>query len=266
MWAFFNRRGLVRQWKRKTKGITEAEIKRKFHLADANGDGRLNHKEFKKLLHSFGMEINDKDIDILMDRFDLDNDGDIDLKEFRLFIESEQKNLDEAEGTAGFKPTAILPAPKLHQPEKIVTRNSTDDWQVTSPNRRSRGASLRRRPSSAPRGGSSGSIANRASNNSDKVFLDEERVSMSGVDTKNKTMPVDHYSPADKRKPSNQHGTFPPARNQRRPASINPSLKQPETAEDVADSGGEDVDPLWLARMLKAQAEVEARVGKRYFN
>eukprot|EP01032_Pedospumella_encystans_P022776 gene22776-25801_t len=92
VWAFFNRRGLVRQWKRKTDGLTESDIKNKFHRADINGDGRLNPKEFKKLLKAFGMEMSPADIDILIERFDLDGDGDIDLPEFRAFIESEQKN------------------------------------------------------------------------------------------------------------------------------------------------------------------------------
>ena len=144
IWAFFNRRGLVRQWKHKTKGITEVEIKRRFHMADINGDGRLNHKEFKKLLHSFNIDINDQDIDILINRFDLDHDGDIDLHEFRLFIESEQKNLHEVEGTGGFNPSKVLPLPKSKpqqsspqsQPPSSSSSStyavSTDDWQVSS--------------------------------------------------------------------------------------------------------------------------------------
>ncbi|KAJ1436424.1 hypothetical protein B484DRAFT_325155 [Ochromonadaceae sp. CCMP2298] len=81
VWAFFNRRALVRQWKRKTEGMTQAQIKAKFHTADKNGDGRLNAKEFGKLLKSFGMEMGAGDVDILISRFDLDRDGDIDLPE-----------------------------------------------------------------------------------------------------------------------------------------------------------------------------------------
>ena len=190
IWAFFNRRGLVRQWKHKTKGITEAEIKMKFHMADINGDGRLNHKEFKKLLHSFGIDINDQDIDILINRFDLDHDGDIDLNEFRLFIESEQQNLHEVEGTGGFNPSKVLPLPKSKPqppssssspPQPLSSSSpssyaiSTDDWQVSasSTNRNDRNSSRsmisqqrHQRSSSAPRGNNSASRSSSSSSSS----------------------------------------------------------------------------------------------------
>lgn len=49
VWAFFNRRKMVRQWKRNTEKMTEAQIKEKFHMADTNGNGRLSPKEFKRV-------------------------------------------------------------------------------------------------------------------------------------------------------------------------------------------------------------------------
>ena len=128
VWAFFNRRGLVRQWKRKTESMTEAQIKSKFHLSDINGDGRLNPKEFKKLLKSFGIEITEQDVKILISRFDVDNDGDVDLNEFRTFIESEQKNLTETNGKNMNHSSVLLPTPKSKE-----YKFSRDDTATTSP-------------------------------------------------------------------------------------------------------------------------------------
>ena len=48
---------MVRQWKRNTEGFTEEQLRFKFHQYDINGDGKLNKKEFKKLLISFGINI-----------------------------------------------------------------------------------------------------------------------------------------------------------------------------------------------------------------
>lgn len=134
-------------------------------MADINGDGRLNHKEFKKLLHSFNIDLNDQDIDILINRFDLDHDGDIDLHEFRLFIESEQKNLHEVEGTGGFNPSKVLPLPmskpqlSSSQPQPSSSSSpyavSTDDWKVSSSRPMiSQQPRHHQRSSSAPRGSS----------------------------------------------------------------------------------------------------------------
>jgi len=146
-------------------------------MADINGDGRLNHKEFKKLLHSFKIDINDQDIDILINRFDLDHDGDIDLHEFRLFIESEQKNLHEVEGTGGFNPSKVLPLPKS-KPQQSSPQSqpplsssssspyavSTDDWQVSSSRPMiSQQPRHHQRSSSAPRGSTSSSSSSSSS-------------------------------------------------------------------------------------------------------
>ena len=84
---------MVRQWKRHTEGYSDEELRSKFHQFDINGDGRLNHKEFKNLLINFGIKMSDSEQDILMNKFDKDEDGDIDIYEFFLFVENEKNNL-----------------------------------------------------------------------------------------------------------------------------------------------------------------------------
>lgn len=89
VWAFFNRRSMVAQWTRATKGMTKAQVRTKFRKGDVNGDGKLGKKEFKRLLASFSIKLSDSDVDILIDRFDRDGDGDLDLYEFADFVDKE---------------------------------------------------------------------------------------------------------------------------------------------------------------------------------
>ena len=94
VWAFFNRKKLVRQWKRNTEKLTKNEIINIFHQYDTNGDNKLNINEFKKLLKSFQINnLTNQEIEILMEKFDIDNNKKIDLQEFLVFIQSEQTNL-----------------------------------------------------------------------------------------------------------------------------------------------------------------------------
>lgn len=89
MWAFFNKHSLIRQWTRSTSDLTYAQIQSKFRKADINGDGKLGDKEFKKLLTELKIRISDVDFKLMMERFDKDGDGDLDLNEFVEFIKSE---------------------------------------------------------------------------------------------------------------------------------------------------------------------------------
>jgi len=93
MWAFFNRRSFVRQWQRKTAGLTQTKIMEKFHLCDINGDGQLNKKEFRKLLKSFEIEMSDTDVDTLMKKFDSDGNSKLNLNELRSYIDQELQPL-----------------------------------------------------------------------------------------------------------------------------------------------------------------------------
>ena len=84
---------MVRQWKRNTEGYTPQQLREKFHQHDTNGDGKLNRKEFAHLLYSFGISLSDSELVTLMDRFDDDGDGSIDMHEFFEFIEKERQSL-----------------------------------------------------------------------------------------------------------------------------------------------------------------------------
>jgi hypothetical protein len=88
-WAFFNRRSLITQWKQNTRTLNDRQIKTKLQLADRNGNGILSRKEFARLLKSFSIKLSDMEIDLLIDRFDKDGDGELDLAEFTAFINAE---------------------------------------------------------------------------------------------------------------------------------------------------------------------------------
>lgn len=100
VWAFYNKKALMRQWKTATKTLTAAQIMNKFNDADTNGDGVLGFKEFSKFL-KFGMKlrISNDDIETLMDRFDHDKDGTLDLTEFSEFMEEEIAKFNSASET-----------------------------------------------------------------------------------------------------------------------------------------------------------------------
>ena len=80
----------MRQWKRGTNGYTKAQLRQRFHQFDVGGDGKLNQNEFKHLLESFGISLRGSEREVLMDRFDKDNDGSMDMHEFFAFIEAEK--------------------------------------------------------------------------------------------------------------------------------------------------------------------------------
>lgn len=104
VWAFYNRRNLLRQWKRKTEGMTEREIREKFHKYDKNGNGYLSKNEFTKCLKDFGMSLSEKEIDILIERFDVDGDNEIDYNEFKMFLDSEQQEINSPSSNTGGLP------------------------------------------------------------------------------------------------------------------------------------------------------------------
>lgn len=317
VWAFFNRRNLVRQWKRKTDGMTETDIKNKFHLADINGDGRLNPREFKKLLKAFGMEMSAADVEILIDRFDLDGDGDIDLPEFRAFIESEQKNLFEAESAGTRKSQTALPQPKTQRYKPGALDDSMASQRGSDSYARSGGSvgGGPARPSSAPRGRAPApapraystapaSALRRGGDHLSKSvqirapYDDEEHVPQSAhknmtypspaVAKRRPQQPQDEDDEAYERAVSGSGGASGADTDAWKMDSIGAAvaemrpLAEDRTAPHRRGGGGggggvaahqaegevadEDVDVLWVSRMLQAQAEVEARLGKRYFN
>lgn len=80
---------MIKQWRVGTKGLSKREIETKFRLADTSGNGRLSEREFKKLLMSFGIKLSAIDQDLLVRRFDVDGDGELDLREFQEFIDKD---------------------------------------------------------------------------------------------------------------------------------------------------------------------------------
>jgi Ca2+-binding EF-hand superfamily protein len=57
-------------------------LRRQFKIMDDNGSGTLDINEFRKGIHDFSIEIDEKDIDGLFKAFDLDGSGAIDFDEF----------------------------------------------------------------------------------------------------------------------------------------------------------------------------------------
>ena len=53
-----------------------------FRVFDTDGDGKVSKDEVKMCLMNFGQDLNDKDIDIIVDKYDGDNDGFLEFKEF----------------------------------------------------------------------------------------------------------------------------------------------------------------------------------------
>jgi calcium-binding protein CML len=283
--AFYS---LVRQWKRKTDGMTEAAIKTKFHLADVNGDGRLNPKEFKKLLKTFGMEIAPADVEILIERFDVDNDGDIDLHEFRAFIESEQKNLFETSAAVASK-SALLPPPKSTSYRSGAREGGyADDSGIGMARPRTAGASRAsqsvassrelppRRPASAPRSRLNATAPGVIESSPNRRY---------GTGSLDRSVGFDvDEEPSGPEKIS--HKTYPRQGDHRQLSTIEETTgefadtlgsdrvgmtvaEMPAMAKSSGAAGSaleEDVDVLWVARMLQAQAEVESRIGKRYYS
>lgn len=199
IWAFFNRRKFLKQWKDKTSAISADKVKDQFNSFDVNKDGKLNPIEFKSMLNSFGIDITSNDFDSLLSRFDVDGDNMIDLNEFKAFIDN------------GFHHIAADGNKQLRKRDIVKTNNRSNH----------------------------------------------------SLDVSSKSSYKQH---------GKKHQTYPLHSNGTRPASVNPLLVKIDEDGQHEDHGKddedhvEDIDTLWLARMLKAQAEVEARVGKRYFN
>lgn len=118
LWAFFNKRDLARTFRRASRNMTPKEIQLRFRKADFNGNGYLSKKEFKAFLKSFGIIFKEEsEFQVLMDRFDTDKDGEIDLEEFKVFI-NEEVNTLKANGLG------VLPSPPKakNQAESLLHR------------------------------------------------------------------------------------------------------------------------------------------------
>lgn len=285
VWAFFNRRGLVRQWKRQTQGMTYKHILQKFHKADINGDGNLDPKEFARILQrEFNMKLSPEHLEILIDRFDIDGDGDISLKEFLAFIESEQKSFGgTAESvTAGPNTKSLLPAPSQRRPAGRIDSPSVPKNNLkvndnvnhapssSSTSRASAGQNAATsRPSSAPPRSRTGSRLNATAPgdlqrhhrqlNQDEDDEHEEDLTpprsalKGGRSAAASTVRATSLSEVEELYEDHRHAHADSAR----------FAGQSRTETEMPLEEGADV--MWMARMLQAQAEIEARLGKRYY-
>lgn len=80
-----------------------------------------------QLLKDFGMnDLADQDIEVMIDRFDVDGDGDIDMNEFRDFVESEQRNLaGTAQGGGSGAQSMLYSLPPPKASSSYSTRNGS---------------------------------------------------------------------------------------------------------------------------------------------
>ena len=97
---------MVRQYQRSIKGLTEQQIKAKFHACDTNGNGKLDKKEFQKLLKKFGVDMGEFEQNLMMEKFDSDGDGYLDIDEFREYL----NNPDSDDVTHAVKSKILPPA------------------------------------------------------------------------------------------------------------------------------------------------------------
>ncbi len=249
VWAFFNRRGLVRQWKRKTNGMTTKKVYSIFHAADINGNGRLNSREFKKLLRKeFHIDISDEDLEILISRFDADGDGDIDIEEFLVFIESEQQNfMDPSKSLAmsssvAFNTLLPNPLPRSQSPNIVKIDATQCPREIPSPT------------------GSTTNPVGRGRHKSSSVERKPPKVQLNttapgALETNARNLLRDENDEAA----NNTRG------EEEKKAVSKTEITRLIHRQDESVELNKDVDVLWMSRMLQAQAEVESRLGHRYF-
>lgn len=196
------------------------------------------------------MDIPDANIQILIDRFDVDGDGEIDLTEFFSFIESEQKNFadnttatSESAAVSGQSKALLLPAPR-----------------TTAASHHPRGGSGGRseRPKSAPvhrpRGRDNHNVTapyrlQAAHPHHSQSHYEEEAEHEVEEEDKEQLDDLDYTRV--------KHGQTIATRSQ----EPLPSSSQPHAQV----TAGEEVDVMWMSRMLQAQAEIEGRLGNRYY-
>jgi hypothetical protein len=259
VWAFFNRRGLVRQWKRKTDGLTHSQVIGIFHAADTNGNGRLSPKEFKKLLaKQFKLDLSDSEIEILTGRFDVDGDGDIDIDEFLIFIESEQKDFDATATSVanGQLQSSLLAVPKARtccrspspalQTHHATTDTNTDINTISNTDLTTTAAPIAKsdedesRSRAAAPHGATARVSHRVQLNATAPAALQNKSAFEA--TTRTTQPSHSKSVATNEK----------------------KLLLSDTSEGN-NKLEDNVDVLWMSRMLQAQSDIESRLGNRYY-
>lgn len=238
------------------------------------------------MLKSFGMTVPQDQLEILIDRFDLDGDGEINMQEFLSFIESEQNNFGESPviGTAGAAAMAssLLPAPRSVSPvarraaspsptaptaETRVPQTARSRSPAAVPSSSSSSSAAKTRPSSAPprppaarplhaTAPSHLQRHHRSVHDADPdEDFDDSSVHARARKTLASTSPATRAVPLDGEAETKRRDAQPP------PGSHLDSIAGGTGHSSVKD----EVDVMWMARMLQAQAEIESRLGKRYY-
>lgn len=68
------------------KGDEDDELRHVFAIFDKNGDGYLSHDEVKDAMFKLGEEFTDKEIEDLIIAADLDQDGEVNYREFKRML------------------------------------------------------------------------------------------------------------------------------------------------------------------------------------
>lgn len=77
-----------------THGDDHAEAKRAFDKFDVDNDGCLDQVEVGKALRELGIQISDRELDIIFGEYDVDGNGTLDLPEFTLMMGRQRCNAD----------------------------------------------------------------------------------------------------------------------------------------------------------------------------
>jgi len=76
--------------------IRQTIIQEAFRMFDTDNSGEIDKKEFRKLVKSLGLELNNRKINELMKKIDTNNSGQIDMEEFTKMMLQYQFNKDSS--------------------------------------------------------------------------------------------------------------------------------------------------------------------------
>ncbi|KAE8692117.1 putative calcium-binding protein CML28 [Hibiscus syriacus] len=79
------------------EGPEPTEIVRMFQMFDKNGDGKITKKELSDSLSTLGIFIDDKELNQMVDKIDVNGDGFVDIEEFGALYQTIMNERDEEE-------------------------------------------------------------------------------------------------------------------------------------------------------------------------
>lgn len=85
--SFYSTRGAMAAFETlKQQKLADADVVKKFHDADTNGDGRLDLEEVRVLCESLGHKLNRFELESAFFALDQDGGGDVSLEEFQYWF------------------------------------------------------------------------------------------------------------------------------------------------------------------------------------